>query len=149
MVPLRCVRLWSWAPRGRGYRVADLDGAADVASLHDVGVLVASGLPRCILVVEGLYVGPGRASSLALAEYAAQVYGPLLEHADGDVLRPLAGRWRARVLRLPRCSAAAAERYAVAAAPLLVSGLGRLGAVGHVAEAACLAYYGWATRRTT
>lgn len=88
------------------------------------------------------------ASVIALAEHTGQVYGPIVGVAQ-SVRRVLASEWRPSVLSIaPNASSDRAEREAIRVltgfAPL-VSGLGELGHDPHVAEAACMARWGWAT----
>lgn len=124
---LEVVAWWSWVQlKRKGHVVYRLRGSSspqepsEYADLHQVGQAVADAMSGpYVLVVEGLFVS--RASKkalqsvLPLAESAGLVMGPLLELAQGDVLRPLAQpQWRRVVLGLPQSTNdKAAEAYAV------------------------------------
>ena len=143
--PFKVVNAWTWRRLVRGYQLTSLDGVVMLPSLHAVGAEIRRLAPDGYrLTVEGLYVddttrGP---SMLALAEATGEVMGPLRDGAVGELQRPVAARWRAKVLRLGRVSAAAAAARAMQCAPVLVDGLGTLASNEHVCEAACIAVYG-------
>ncbi len=158
--PVGAINAWRWHRLGgKGstlYEVVDAWGVrVEVRTLGEVGrrIMVQSHVhvPRWHLCVEGLFVvnDPKRfPSALTLAEATGQVMGPLCQYAIGEVMRPTAAVWRAKVLKLPRStSAKAAEAYAVKALPGIVLGLGDLSGCGHTAEAGIIAYYGAVTVR--
>lgn len=113
------------------------------------------------LTVEGLEAYRGKRSAsprdlLVLGEACGEAIGLLRVEAEGLLLRPKAGEWRAGVLGLkPRTRAEKAEAYAVSLAPARVdwhgvggwpSGLPKVPR-GAIAEAACMARWGWSVRR--
>jgi len=139
--------------------------AVRVSSLGEVGAAIARRVPAgCVLVVEGLFVPrvpKGRkpdakylgqvARIVTLGEYAGQVFGPASCRAV-MTLRPTAGEWRATILGIPANSPSKfAEAHAIQALtkarPPLVVGLGDLATDPHVAEAACIARWGWLKAR--
>lgn len=105
--------------------------------------------PDLTVAVEGLFVPSGRTHGvLELAEATGELIGPIRSFIQGEPLRPRAAVWRPAVLGLaPNTEAAKAEAAAVRAVRAgLVAGLPEL-EDGHVAEAACIARWGWATAR--
>ncbi|MCK5090504.1 MAG: hypothetical protein KAQ88_11050 [Hyphomicrobiaceae bacterium] len=133
-----------------------------VGSLGDVGAAIERRIAGrdVVLCVEGLFVPrpdkgkkPGAkylgqvARVVTLGEYAGQVFGPAARHAS-VTFRPSAGQWRPLVLGIPASSPSKfAEEHAITALtrarPPLVVGLGELAKDPHVAEAACIARFGW------
>jgi hypothetical protein len=135
---------------------------ARVSCLHSIGAAIAAELGgrEAVLAVEGLfsprpakgkpadgkYLGQV-ARVIRLGEYAGQVFGPVQQYA-AVTLRPSAGQWRPMVLGIaPNTESKKAEAAAILALtrvrPPLVVGLGELAKDPHVAEAACIARFGW------
>lgn len=125
-------------------------------SLHAIGVVLADACLELAapfhLVVEGLFVPKDREpeGALTLAEEAALVYGPLFDGA-ATLSRPLASTWRASVLR-PRWGRSSKEAEAAARQGCIERGiapsLGSLLDNPHVCEAAMMAVWGHADRRS-
>lgn len=133
-----------------------------LSCLSTIGAAIARELGgrECVLAVEGLFVprpAKGKkadakyfgqvARVLTLGEYAGQVFGPVIPHA-AVTFRPNAGEWRPAILGIPASSPSKfAEEHAITALtrarPPLVVGLGELAKDPHVAEAACIARFGW------
>lgn len=154
----RALATWRWAPSGDGYELwaayavwqgAD-DGARWLRSLAGVGEAIAAGargqlVEDLALCCEGLFVPPGRAHGvLELAEATGELLGPLRALSEAEPLRPRASTWRPAVLSIPpNTPADRAEAVAVHAVRLgLVRGLPEL-VDRHVAEACCIARWGW------
>lgn len=136
------------------------DGIERVSGQHEVGQALArvALLEPYLLCLEGLFVPRPRQgqptgkhlgqvrSVLTLAESTGELAGPLRQGAT-KVLRPTAAQWRHAVLGLhTRTSSDHAEEVALRAMrgrPPLVADLGELVGDPHVAEAACIARWGW------
>jgi hypothetical protein len=161
----RAVLAWAWYQRKQaGAHVYDVEMVGPweglqerrCRSLPSVGRELLHGALEhgpFLLVVEGLFVPTYRApeGALVLAEEAALVYSALIEEAL-SIERPLASEWRGEILGLGgNTSSAVAERAAIRACtqirPLLVEGLGELATQPHVAEAACMARWGFLKQR--
>ena len=158
-----------WRRNPRGYLVRDLAGPSrKVPDLPSVGRVIsrAIGPRRFRLIVEGLFVPrPPKTLNAAdrkavdrytgqvrhlleLAEAAALVYAQLVDERVEQFDRATAAVWRPAILGIPPNSPSKfAEEHAVRAVtkvrPPLVDGLAELATDPHVAEAACLARYGW------
>ena len=159
---------WSWVERkrkagtvyaveGRWCRLAD---SRELDTLHAVGAWMAlqartADAEGYVLVVEGLFVPRRRRgqdegkhagqvrSTLTLAESTGMLMGPLLE-SSAELHRPSAGTWRPAVLGLAsNVSSDIAERVARNLVKATMQGQGRLGENPHVAEALCMARWGW------
>lgn len=152
----------AWWSSGRRLRFeSDRQQVKTVERWQDVLVLISSWrrLDHYHLTIEGLFVVPRKgasspASALKLGESAGALLGLFVDGAEGEVLRPRAlEEWRPLVLGLPkRTRASDAETYAVKRAPLLFEWKGGFPtlpkqALGAVAEAACIARWGWVQHR--
>ena len=152
--PHSVVAAWAWTYRqrkaGNFWEVLDESGtltkhsSINEISGYIVDVVQALGVEQYVLTLEGLYIdsikkGP---TTLKLAESAGESIGPLRALSVGPVERPTASKWRAKVLRLGRASAATCAARAIQCAPLLATGLGALSENEHACEALCIAYYG-------
>lgn len=152
----------AWWRSGKRLRFeSDHQRARSVDRWQDVLVLLSRWrrLDHFRLTVEGLFIVPRRgtsspASVLQLGESAGALLGLFVDGADGEVLRPRAmEEWRPLVLGLSkRTRASQAEAYAVDRAPLLFEWQGGFPALpkralGAVAEAACIARWGWVQHR--
>lgn len=162
---------WRYSTKKGHYNVRVAHGHRyTVAALSEIGnhlaqrAIVAQLEGRPILCIEGFFVPrvpKGKkpdakyygqvARIVTLGEYAGQVYGPCNVYAS-EVLRPTAGVWRPMILGIPpNTDSKTAEGAAIVACtrikPPLVRGLGELGTDPHVAEAACIARYGWLMQR--
>ena len=153
---LGAVGAWCWAPvqreRVKVWLVqSQIDGVARervCRTLWHVGELVVAdlvdrgeGKAGWVLTVEGLF---GQGTTLErLSWYAGMVSGPLHARAVSTVERPYASQWRPEILDIPaRMQADEAELRAIRWAEEHVHWLGRLGSIGHVAEAAAIAEWG-------
>jgi hypothetical protein len=130
----------------------DLVEAAETIRRDLALVLAELGAKQVDLVVEGLFVAQGGKlnvqSVLPLAESAGILLGCLAGLAAGAALRPRASEWRPVVLGLgTNTPAAQAEAVAVRMGLAAFDGLGELAQVGHVAEAAWMARWGWVQAR--
>lgn len=156
------LRWWTWQHRVR--KAGDVyvtEGSSDhgaytyLYSLHDVASAISDELDGVLpgslrLVVEGLFVPRGRTNGvMSLGEITGELMGPLRVHAVGDVLRPTAGTWRPAVLGIsPTTRAEPAEQEALRVVRAgLVRGLEDV-VSPHLAEAACLARWGWMQQQT-
>ena len=153
---LGAVGAWAWAPvqrqKQRFWLVQSvIDGVEReriAPSLWHVGQLCVAdlldhgeGKAGWVLTVEGLF---GQGTTLErLSWYAGLVAGPLHARAVGTVARPYASQWRPAILDIPaRMQADEAEQRAILWAGKNCYWLGRLGQIGHVAEAAAIAEWG-------
>lgn len=153
---LSAVGVWSWAPvqrdrvkvwlmrslvdgieRERVFATLWHASAAAVEDLLDRSL----GRSGWVLTVEGLF---GQGTTLErLSWYAGMVAGPWHARTVGTVERPMCSQWRPQVIDIsPRMQKDAAEVAAIQWTSGHVQGLGRLGAIGHVCEAAAIAEWG-------
>lgn len=151
------LRWWTWCHRRRkagdvyvveeGARGGTPPPRREIGTMGGVGTLIA-GHPTIrgpvLVVLEQLFV-PRMASPatfVTLAEDTGELKGAL--RGAGDVVRALASTWRPAVLGLPQnASSDASEAAAMAACRGgLVVGIEDV-VSPHLAEAACLARWGW------
>lgn len=155
------LRWWTWCYRRRkagdvyvveeGERGGTPPPRREIWTMGGVGTLIA-GHPAIrgpvLVVLEQLFVprAASPASFLTLAEDTGELKGAL--RGAGEVVRALASTWRPAVLGLPRnASSDASEAAAMAACRGgLVRGLEDV-VSPHLAEAACLARWGWVQQR--
>lgn len=164
---------WGWRRRERKAGVVYVLRSAgygctprtvDLPSLHEVARQIADVAAGYQLVVEDLFVPHpsdedletkealtrylGRVrSTQALAEAVGEIVGPLRGRAEGEVQRVVASTWRKVVLGSGSLSSSVSEERAIELVtrgrPPLIEGLGELAQDPHVAEAACIARWGW------
>jgi len=133
---LTVLAAWRWTPRV----LETQDGRVLAYSApHQIAAVIG---PHAVAAVEAPYVGLSHRGSLSLAEWT----GGFLSGLDvGEILRPTAAEWRAKVLHVGRVRRAPAKALALRAAALHARGLPWLD--DHVAEAWCLARFAWGWAR--
>jgi len=161
------LQAWGWRRMGRSkkragrhcWRVMAPSGLeTEAPTLSAVGAWMAytCPVPTYVLTVEGLF---GRGETLRiLGESAGVLYSHLELGALNDLSerkagtlewRPRSRTWRSDILGISESQTGAdgAEALALRTVPTWCSGLGELATNGHVAEAACMARWGWLKNR--
>jgi hypothetical protein len=149
----RVVSAWAWKERKRkGEKFYEITydfsrPPYPCSALVHVGPEIAAGRDTgapYALVVEGLFVGTNKKTSMSLEWSAGLIASPLAVHARGDIMRPTSMQWRPEIVGIPgNTNAKVAADMAIRWVAQNLPGMGALADNEHACEAACQALYGW------
>lgn len=140
---------WSRARGAGGERLAPRYSAVGAALLDLLAVEDLS--RRCLLRIEGVFVGKNPTTAITLAQASGELLAPIQEHLDQEAQTVKATAWRRALLGLPvNTRSAAAKAASVRSMPLRVPGLSDaltvLGEHDHITDAAGVAQSGQVSR---